>query len=95
MKQNKHTLYIGANNRTGEVETDKIKDFLSGNVRGYTLIKASGIWEGKEEESLKVEIIGEDTLKVQALATQLCEILEQDAIFVTEEVINAKMVEVI
>lgn len=54
-------LFIGANNETGEVEVDKLVKLLDDTFSGYTVYETVGRWEGKNENSVIVEIEDERT----------------------------------
>lgn len=92
MKQTKHTLYIGQNNETKQLELDVIKDVLDGHVQGYTLRTGQGYWEGTIEPSATVEFIGEDTVTINRLAGVLKRKLKQDAILMTVEEIQTELI---
>ena len=88
MKENKYlfTYYVGANNRTGVVERDKLLAYLTKNgITGCTVRDSVGIWEGNQEQSVAVEIIDDETLtdKLVSIKTGMCELLEQKAILLT------------
>lgn len=65
-------LYIGSNNETKEVEKEKIKVILNNFYNGYTIIDTIGLWQGTEEKSVIIEIIGEEVKK------EVIEILKED-----------------
>lgn len=77
----KYTLYIGSNNETGELEYKKAKEIITSYFKGYTTSLVKGMWEGKEEDTLKVEIATlEPEGKVRDLCIQLKNELQQDSI---------------
>lgn len=51
-------IYIGANNSTGIVELDTIIYLLAKEgIEGYTIINTIGIWQGKKENSVIIDIL--------------------------------------
>ena len=53
-------VYIGSNNKTHRVELKKIVNFFTNTlgIKGFTLFKTLGYFEGKPEKSVVVEIVG-------------------------------------
>ncbi len=80
----KYTLYIGANNETGEVEKSKIKSIISEYYKGFTMVDSLGLWEGVEEPSVIVTIFSSMRVDVMVedMADTLCTDLNQYAILV-------------
>lgn len=75
-----YRLYIGSNNNTKELETNRIVGLVSNKFEGFTAYEALGYWQGNAERSLIVEI---ETLKsklVVELARILCRELQQQAV---------------
>lgn len=68
---------------------DKNRETIAGIVGnyfpGFTLISATGYWNGKAEQSLIVEIVGErhHGLDVRAIAHQIKAINKQEAVLIT------------
>jgi len=79
------TFYVGANNRTGRVETDKIVQLVSRHFGGGTIIPATGIWKGQTEQSNAV-VIGHDKSEryVRQFGRLLCKALHQEAVAVSD-----------
>jgi hypothetical protein len=87
-------LYVGQNNSTKRLETAKLRKCLKDcGIVGYTLYKSLGIWDGIPEKSNVVEVIGAGLRKtvLNRTITTIKRQLRQDAIFVTNEVINAEL----
>lgn len=75
-------IYIGSNNDTKVLEIEKIKEVMLQSNSGYTLILASGFWEGIAEDTAIIEIYGDyNTGIIPELKTQL----KQDSILVVED----------
>jgi len=74
-----YQLYIGANNVTKEVETDKIEAILNSHYEGYTLLPSVGYWLGKKENSVVVTLVS-DQATLKTVLKELKEELQQDAI---------------
>ncbi len=75
------SFYIGADNETGEVNTEKIIEMVSQRFDGATIIPATGSWRGKTEASVVI-IIGHEQSGdyLKRFAQALCTDLKQDAI---------------
>lgn len=77
-------LFIGANNSTGEVETDKIKEvLLQNNLEGFTIVPAQGYWvdNGKVYDENSVLVILDTNKKtLDKILAELKEELQQEAI---------------
>ena len=72
--------YIGSNNITKELETDKIITILDKNHEGFTLdYPVTGYWRG-EAEKTAILYLGDIEAKVLATLKELKAALEQEAI---------------
>lgn len=74
------TLYVGADNSTGQVDHDTLRAVLDERHKGYTIVPALGRWEGKDEQSVLVIIGTDDELAVNRTVTDLKDRLRQQAI---------------
>lgn len=56
----------------------------------FNVVKGTGYWCGKPEESATVEVISDvsDELMVILLARRICEVNEQDAVYVTSHPVD-------
>ena len=73
--------YIGANNATKELETDKIEDIVGQYFDGFTAFEVIGYWKGQKERTLKVEIITEESdAKLAKIGKELREALAQESV---------------
>ena len=86
---NKYTLYIGANNKTEQVDYETLHKVVGWWFKGYTVTEAVGVWEGKREKACAVTIFSELTLGKDAtdgsillMAKELCTKLDQYCILV-------------
>lgn len=78
-----YNLYIGANNTTGELELDKIRDILDRNFSGYTIVHSVGAWEGQREPSVIVTLASSIDELMNTIRN-LKDELAQDAIGIQE-----------
>jgi len=79
-----YQLFVGSNNATGKLETDRIIKTTSKAFQGFTLSRSVGYWQGKPEKSAIVTIAGARRSQVDALAANLKKVLQQDAVMVME-----------
>jgi len=78
---NQFNLYIGANNQTGERQTQSIEDSLAAFFEGWTLTDAFGYWQGKREKSTLVTIFTpKDRIYMLSVCRTLAVQLGQDCI---------------
>lgn len=83
-----HRIYLGGDNRSratiGYSTRFPLADVAQALTRegfqGATLIPSYGLWEGKTEENWIIELWGEETYRVQALASILRIEFKQEAI---------------
>lgn len=70
---------------TEDVNRDAIAQICSGKLPAFTLIPARGIWQGTQENSLIIEVIGKlsDRLAVEYTALAIKHANGQDAVLVT------------
>ena len=74
-------LYVGHDNETEQRFNEaEIKFLVSEYFNGFTLIPCKGFWKGEEEESYIIELITDDTKKVNKLKKYLLTKLNQDSI---------------
>jgi NAD(P)H-flavin reductase len=74
-------FYIGANNATHVLETEKIVQAVNKHFAEFTAYEVIGYWKGTQEKSLKVEILTEELpAKIAKIAKELRALLQQDAI---------------
>lgn len=81
-------IYIGSNNKTGEVEIVKALGIIEslGNC-GYTSTLGRGYWENKREQTLVIEIYGDYNT---GIIPELKRELKQDSILVVEQLAEVK-----
>lgn len=75
-----HRLFIGANNKTGRVDEDKLRAVLDRVFEGYTMYGVLGRWKGTNENSCIVEVEDCDEAKVRDTIAELLITLEQHSI---------------
>jgi len=85
----KINFYIGANNKTGKVETQKALEVLTRYYEGMNISELIGVWQGKKEASILVSIVCEvvDYTQIKNACRELNNKLDQQAIMV--EVLNS------
>lgn len=83
-----YRIYTERKNVTG------IKDILDDGFDGYTLIRATGVWEGETESSLIIEIIKEKNhdVDVEAAAHRIAILNNQDAVLITQAVVEGELI---
>ena len=80
--------YIGHNNKTKELEMEKIEEIVSSHFDGFTAFEVVGYWKGSKERTLKVEVITEESpSKLAKIGKEIKEKLEQEAVIM--EIINS------
>ena len=74
------SAYIGSNNKTKQLEIDKIVKIANKNHDEFTLdYPKLGYWKGESEDTA-VLLLSDDKQKILATLEELKEVLEQDAI---------------
>ncbi len=63
----------------------ELHDLIDGYADGYTILTGLGVWKGKREAGLIVEIIGEyaDKSKILRLAAEIKILGKQESVLVT------------
>ena len=75
-----------------EHEIARILDYF--HVQGATVYTGRGLWEGRYENSLIVEVIGSwEHAAMHAIASEIRKSLKQQAVLVTREPIYSTLVE--
>lgn len=69
---------------TENVNQNKIEKIVSKLFDGFTIVKGTGFWKRQKENSLIVEIVGDesDLNKVKSIASEIKVINDQDAVLV-------------
>jgi len=80
----KYTLFIGSDNITGELRMETALEIVEKFFDGFTFSIVFGVWKGKREDTLKVEIVSENDIKfkIANLCHELKTELRQEAILV-------------
>ncbi len=87
-----YQLYLGRNIPTGGTVSDTdLKNFYRNVVTnyftGFTVTNSVGYWNGEEEESVVLTVIGDDSYKthreVELIAEDYCRRFSQEAVFTT------------
>jgi hypothetical protein len=78
----KHVYTIGSNNETGQMEAEKAIGIVSRYTDGLTAYPVQGYWQGKAEQSLRIEVIQGNgvTYDAETVAAILRDELEQQAV---------------
>ena len=73
--------YIGSNNKTKELEQEKIEEIVSAHFEGFTASEVVGYWRGSKERTLKIEVItSEAPSKLTKIGKELKVKLEQESV---------------
>ena len=73
--------YIGADNKTGEVNKQAIIDCLDRHFDGYNLFDALGRWQGTNEKCINIMAYANiDVSTAQGIAQELRQSCSQDSI---------------
>ena len=94
MKKTKISLYIGSDNATNKISTEylnRCSEILNLWFFAYTINQNIGLWRGKKEDSLKIEIFTEsekDINKLYGICEELKQELKQESVLYTKEEIN-------
>jgi len=80
----KINYYIGSNNQTHIIETDKALSIISAEYEGMSVSELVGYWKGQSEKTMLVSIVCEtvDYTQVKKVCALLNTALNQDAIMV-------------
>jgi hypothetical protein len=80
----KINFYIGSNNQTHQLETDKALSILSATYEGMNVSELIGYWKGEKEKSLLVSVVTETVnyTEVKQVCKKLNTELDQQAILV-------------
>ena len=70
----KVNFYIGSNNQTHQVETDKALGILAAHYEGMSVSELIGYWKGSQEKTLLVSIVCESVDYTEV--KQVCKELE-------------------
>jgi hypothetical protein len=91
----KATLYIGSNNDTKELEYQKAIAVVAGIFKGFTVAYHSGYWEGVQEDSMTISVLGEDSPAfrhdIVKASHVIKEALKQDAVLVEYTTVEAML----
>lgn len=71
-----------------------LKEIISRHFLSYTLLEAKGIWNRQEEESLIIEIIGEEAREgeVNQVAKEIKAYNQQEAVLITKGQVASRLV---
>jgi len=80
----KINFYIGANNKTHEIEIEKALKVLTKYYEGMNISELVGVWKGKQEKSMLISIVCEkvDFTLVKTACRELNLKLDQQAIMI-------------
>jgi len=86
-------LYIGANNKTKELEREKVEKVLNDHYEGYSAFEIVGYWKGERERTLMIEVLSEEPGPVHAkVAKQLKRECDQEAVLLEITEVNATFI---
>ncbi len=90
MENRLYRVFVGSDNNTHELATDKIKSEATKLFpAGYTYYETQGVWNGGSEKSAIIEIITDFPRKVKSLARILKQDLEQQAVLIQSLTVQA------
>lgn len=71
-----------------------LKEIISRRFLSYTLLEAKGIWNRQEEESLIIEIIGEEVreFEINQMAKEIKACNQQEAVLITKGQIESRLI---
>jgi len=73
--------YIGHNNKTKELEIEKIEKLVSNHFDGFTASEVVGYWKGAKEQTLKIEVItDQNPVELERIGKELRDKLEQESV---------------
>lgn len=90
-----YRLFVGADNKTKRLDHKTIRAVTKKYLKGASFIPIQGVWEGEIEPSLVIEAVdfeGQGATHYKALAKELKNRLNQDAVMVTSEDMEAELV---
>jgi len=74
-------IYIGSNNTTHELESEKAINIIADHFDGFSAYEIIGFWKGSKEKTLKVEIVVDsNTSPLVKLCKELKTKLSQEAV---------------
>ena len=83
-KQKTFKLFVGSNNDTKKLESEKIKNITHKHFIAFTILKGVGCYKDIKEKTAIIEIITEHEKKVFQLANELKSKLKQESILIQE-----------
>lgn len=78
------------NNQTKKLELAKIYNTISKHYESYTCYHTTGVWQGKQERSVRIDVIT-DKKNHNQVAKELKQACRQDAILVEVSKVNSKL----
>jgi hypothetical protein len=73
------TLYVGADNETGEIDLDGLAKVVGRMHDGFTIVPARGYWRGNAEPSAMVIISG-DGMSIAATIKDIKSEFDQESV---------------
>jgi hypothetical protein len=75
-------------------QAEAVEMLVNSRLNCFTVYRAVGCWQGKQEQSLIIEVISDIAMyfTVKALARELKTLLRQEAVLVTEQEIDAELI---
>lgn len=91
----KYYIYIGSNNQTHALESEKAISIISKYFDGFSAYEIIGYWKGSQEKTLKIEIVAEAGTNDPAIVRMIKELkvdLNQDAIMLEKITSNVAFI---
>lgn len=86
----KYTIY------TENKNIKKIEAILNNNIiiKGYTIIKSIGYWQGLKEQSLKIEVLlpKHYNYQIKTIGQRIKRLNKQEAVYLTIEAVNTAII---
>lgn len=81
---------------TEDVNREGIIKFVSTYFTGFTVLEATGVWEGKTERSIVIEIVSHDMVGgfgvLRRIAEFIKEVNGQDAVLITRQPVESRLI---
>lgn len=77
---------------TEDVNKQGIESILDKLFPGYTVAETDGVWQGKHERSLAIDIETSDANKVKTASSEIKKLNSQDAVLVEDIASHAELI---
>ena len=77
---------------TEDKNRERIAQIVGAAFDAWTLLNAEGVWKGQSEHSLVIEVYTESEWMVKAVALQIKEANNQEAVLVSEQEVKETLI---